>query len=268
MKPIVSIVMPCLNGLPYLRQAIESVQSQTHREWELIIVDDGSTDGSPQAVAAAAREDARIVQLTTSGRTGAARTRNVGLSRATGRYVAFLDCDDWWHREKLARQLDWLQKEGAAFCCSPYVVCDKAGSPLRLQQVRQPLTIARYLKKQLVIGCLTVVVDKAALGEFRFKEDLPLVEDFLLWCDLLNRSEQKGLRVVSTPEPLAYYRVHPGGQSARKLRHAQAHWHVLKHELGLSAPVAAYCFASYVVNGLMDRARTGVAPEAAPSRSD
>jgi len=257
MKPIVSVVMPCLNGLPYLRQAIESVQSQTHREWELIIIDDGSTDGSPQAVEAAAREDGRIVQLATSGRTGAARTRNVGLSRATGRYVAFLDCDDWWHREKLARQLDRLERENATFCCSPYFVCDKAGSPLRLQQVRRPLTIDRVIRKQVVIGCLTVVVDRDALGEFRFNEDLPLVEDFLLWCELLTRSAQKGRPVASTVEPLAYYRVHAGGQSARKLRHARAHWHVLKHELHLSAPVAAFCFASYVINGLLDRARTG-----------
>jgi teichuronic acid biosynthesis glycosyltransferase TuaG len=253
MKPLVTVITACLNGGAFLAQAIDSVRAQTFADWELLIVDDGSTDGSDRIAAEYAARDARIVLLATSGRTGAAAARNVGLRAARGRFVAFLDCDDWWSPNKLEAQLLAMSASGAAFCATPYVVCDAAGRELRTQRVRPPLTSRRCLTKQAVIGCLTVMIDVEAVGAVEFATKLRKVEDFALWVRLLRRCEAGNLPAVATSEPLAFYRVHGAGQSRSKLRHALAHWPAYTRELSLSWPQAAYCFACYVVNGLRDR---------------
>ncbi len=260
MSPRISIISPCLNGMAYLPQSVGSAQDQTVTDWELLLVDDGSDDGSHEWALEMARRDPRIVPLRTSGHTGASRARNFGMERARGRFIAFLDCDDWWHPRKLEHQLAALGPDRAAFCCSPYHVCDAAGRPQRLQLVDPPLTSRRYLHKQFVIGCLTVLVDTALTGPFRFPDHLHKAEDFVVWYDLLRRGELLGMAAVSTDEPVAYYRVHGGGQSHSKLRHAAAHWHIYVHALGLTLPMALRCFLAYGFNGMLDRLRRPVVP--------
>lgn len=260
MSPRISIISPCLNGMAYLPQSIASAQAQTLTDWELLLVDDGSDDGSHEWALAMAEQDPRIVPLRTTGRTGASRARNFALERARGRFVAFLDCDDWWHPLKLQRQMAALGPGRAAFCCGPYHVCDAIGRPQRLQTVDAPLTARRYLHKQFVIGCLTVLVDTSLVGQFRFPDHLHKAEDFVVWYDLLRRSEQLGMAAVSTADPLAYYRVHGGGQSHSKLQHAAAHWQIYSQELGLSLPMALRCFLAYGFNGMIDRLRRPVVP--------
>jgi teichuronic acid biosynthesis glycosyltransferase TuaG len=255
MKPLVSVIMPCLNGRAFLAQAIESVRAQTLADWELLIIDDGSADGSQGLAAEYAARDARIVPLATAGRCGAAAARNLGLRAARGRFVAFLDCDDWWSPAKLRTQLDAMLAAHAAFCAGTYVVCDAGGRPIRTQRAHPPLTPARCLTKQAVIGCLTVIVDTEALGAIQFSTRLRKVEDFALWIQLLRRCERAGLAAIAVAEPLAFYRVHGAGQSSSKVRHALAHWPAYTQELSLSWPRAAYCFACYAINTVRDRLR-------------
>lgn len=255
MTPLISIISPCLNGSTYLEQAILSVQAQTFSNWELLLIDDGSTDGSDAMAARFAAHDPRIVPMRTSGRIGAGPARNVGISAARGQYIAFLDCDDWWHPRKLDLQLMAMDKLGAAFCVSPYTVCKVDGRPIRVQDVDLPLTLHRYLLKRCVIGCLTVLIDVSKLGSFRFPEHLRKAEDFVLWIELLSRCERLGFAAISTDEALASYRVHSGGQSRGKLQHARAHWRIYSKEIGLPWNRAVLYFASYVVNAILNRFR-------------
>ena len=102
---------------------------------------------------------------------------------------------------------------------------------------------------------MTVVVDTEALGAIQFSTRLRKVEDFALWIQLLRRCERDGLAAIAIAEPLAFYRVHGGGQSRSKVRHALAHWPAYTQELSLSWPQAAYYFACYAVNGVRDRLR-------------
>lgn len=255
MAPVVSIISPCLNGSNYLEQAIMSVQAQTFLNWELLLIDDGSTDGSDAVADRCASNDPRIVPMRTSGRIGAGPARNVGISMARGRYIAFLDCDDWWHPRKLELQLAAMGRLGAAFCVSPYTVCKVDGRPIRVQEVALPLTRRRYLLKRCVIGCLTVLIDVNKLGPFRFPEHLRRAEDLVVWVELLSRCERLGYAATSTEAALAFYRVHAGGQSSGKLQHAQAHWRIYTRELGLPWSLAVLCFASYVINGVLNRLR-------------
>ncbi len=252
-RPLVSIITPCLNGAAYLGQAIASVQAQSVGDWEMLVVDDGSTDGSDTLANALSQTDSRIVPLRTQGRTGAAATRNLGLTSARGRFIAFLDSDDWWDVQKLEQQLTALNALDAVFCISPYQVCRSDGARLRLQPTHGPLNLGRYLSKRGVVGCLTVLLDRDRLGPFQFREHLRKAEDFVLWVELLRRCEAQGLATVTTDVPVAHYRIHAGGQSRGKLMHARAHWHAYFHELALPWHWAARYFLSYVANGMRDR---------------
>src|SRR5689334_2783621 len=107
MAPLVSVVIPTYNRLAFLREAVDSVLAQTFRDWELIIADDGSTDGTPEAMARLADPRVRVISLEHSGNPG--RVRNAAIALARGRYVAFLDSDDWWEREKLSLQVEALR---------------------------------------------------------------------------------------------------------------------------------------------------------------
>jgi teichuronic acid biosynthesis glycosyltransferase TuaG len=253
-RPLISVVTPCLNGAKFLARALESVQNQSFQDWEHLIVDDGSSDGSDTIALSCALADSRIVPLKTRGRTGAAATRNVGLAAARGRYVAFLDSDDWWDPRKLELQLAAMRSSGAAFCVSPYIVCRFDGLPIRIQPFIGPLTAYRCLKKQCVVGCLTVMIDVEQLGPLRFREQVRLAEDFVLWVELLRRCEREGLGAIAMASPLAYYRVHEGGQSRSKFRHAMAVWRAYSRELTLPLPRALHYFISYLFHGLFDRA--------------
>ena len=106
----VSVIMPCHNGGKYLRLAVESVLAQTYAGWELLIIDDASTDGSVAVAEEYCSQDSRIQLIQTPASTGKPATpRNVGIKAATGRYIAFLDCDDMWLPQKLEHQLHLLR---------------------------------------------------------------------------------------------------------------------------------------------------------------
>lgn len=113
---LVSIIIPVYNAEDFLIETIESVQAQTYKNWELLLVDDCSTDSSGDLIEAKAKEDDRIKYIKLEKNSGAAVTRNIGLSEASGRYVAFLDSDDIWKPEKLERQLNFLAEKKVAFC--------------------------------------------------------------------------------------------------------------------------------------------------------
>jgi teichuronic acid biosynthesis glycosyltransferase TuaG len=253
--PVVSIITPCLNGLPYLDQCVQSVVAQSFGNWELSIIDDGSTDGSADLAQEWTTRDSRIRLLRTTGRAGASRARNLGIRHARGRYIAFLDCDDWWLPEKLEQQLSAMSAQGAGFCCSPYNVCTDNGTFIRVQRVQSPISTKRYVYKRFVIGCLTVLVDREKVGAFVFPEHLQAAEDVVLWYQLLVRCDKLQLPTVCTASPVANYRVHSGGKSSSKIPHALAHWRVYKNELGLPLFVAVIGFLAYAANGVWERMR-------------
>lgn len=251
--PAVSVITPCLNGVAYLPQMVSSVAAQTFVDWELIFIDDGSTDGSLEYMLEAAILDPRIIVKQTKGRVGAAAARNIGISSSRGQYVAFLDCDDWWLPTKLAQQIACMEKANATFSCTAYMVCDHSGAIIRKQSARGPLTSRRHLYKHIVIGCLTVMYDRIRLPAAAFSMELTRAEDYLLWYELLLEVERLGLVTCVIDEPLACYRTHSGGKSSNKYLHALAHWRLYRDFLGFSIPKAGACLLSYTVNGIFDR---------------
>lgn len=245
--PLVSVLMPVYNGEQFIREAIESVQAQTVTDWELLVVDDGSSDSSRGIVEQIAAEDVRVRLFATgeSG-SGAACARNVGLEVARGRYVGFLDCDDAWLPHKLERQLALLEASGAGLAFGAYERVDETGKTLGAVGVPVCVDYASLLKTNY-IGCLTAIYDIQVFGKVPMVVDLACHEDYPLWLRLL----RDGGAAVGVREPVARYRVRAGSLSSNKLKTSQQTWRVYRELEGLSLARSAWSFVNQTGRALV-----------------
>jgi teichuronic acid biosynthesis glycosyltransferase TuaG len=244
--PAVSVITPVWNAAATLLETVASVRAQTRPDWELILVDDGSTDGSRALAESLAVADPRIRLLGWAGNRGAAAARNAGIRAARGRFIAFLDADDLWRPEKLARQIGLMEAEGHPFTFSAYARIDAAGRALGVVTPPARVSYASALKGN-PIGCLTAVYDARVLGRLEMP-DLRRNQDYGLWLRILKRVEGRGLAEV-----LADYRVARGSLSANKLIAARATWRVYRELEGMPRLRAGWYFLNYAVKGLMRR---------------
>jgi teichuronic acid biosynthesis glycosyltransferase TuaG len=246
--PAFSIVTPVWNGEATLGQTVASVQAQTFPDWEMLLVDDGSTDGSRALAARIAAADPRIRVLVQGAKTGAAAARNRAIRESRGRFIAFLDADDLWRPEKLACQVPVL-RAGRPLVFAAYRRIAADGRPLVI--VRPPAQVSRAdLLKGNVIGCLTAVYDSAALG----RVEMPPIarrQDYGLWLELLRRTPY----AYGLPEVLADYRVRPGSLSADKRAAARATWALYREVEGLPRLRSAWYFAHYALGATAKRLR-------------
>jgi glycosyltransferase involved in cell wall biosynthesis len=243
----ISVITPAFNAAATLDGTIRSVVAQTFGDWEMLIADDGSADATPAVAAAWAARDPRI-HLLGGHHEGPASARNRAIRAARGRFLAFLDADDRWHREKLARQLAFMQKEDTPFSFTAYRRVDAAERELGIVHVPAALDHATLLKGN-VIGCLTAIYDSAHFGKVEMPS-FPLNEDYGLWLTLLKLGDTaRGLNEV-----LADYRVSGGSLSGSKLKAAYGTWAVLRRE-GLPLPRTLWCFGHYALRGLRRRAQ-------------
>lgn len=241
--PIVSVITPAYDAARFIEAAIRSVQEQTFRDWEMIVVDDGSRDETRAIVERLRAADPRVQLVASSGNRGAAEARNAGLERARGRYVAFLDSDDLWLPHKLERQLEFMRARDAGFCFAEYSYIDEDGVRIG-RRVRVPASVGyEDLLKNTIIGCLTVVLDRERTGPLRMPA-LSQHEDLSLWFALLKR----GLRAQGIQEELALYRIVRRSASRDKVRSALHMWKVYLRQERLPWPRAAWCYAHYAWN--------------------
>ena len=251
--PLVSVVMPIHNAAAFLVEAVASVQAQSLANWELLAVDDGSTDGSGEMLAGLVATDPRIRTLSTGDNLGAGAARNCAMNAARGRFLAFLDADDLWHPEKLARQLDFLARHPAVLCFTGYVRRDlETGAT---EGVGVPETVSyRQLLTTNIIGCSTVVLDRAELGALRMP-DLQLRQDYAFWLAILSKSGP----ALGVPLALTTYRCHGGQASGNKRRAARATWAMYRRHLRLPLVQSWFYFAHYALRGLMRHRAPGLA---------
>lgn len=247
MSPRVSVITPVWNAAATLAATVASVRAQTMPDWEMWLVDDGSTDGSRALAEALAAGDPRIAVTGWAENRGPAAARNAGIRAARGRFIAFLDADDLWWPEKLERQLGVMRAEAQALVFSAYRRVDAAGAPLGVVPALPQVTYAEALKGN-PIGCLTAIYDAGRLGKLEMP-DLRRRQEYGLWLAILRRTgEARGL-----PEVLADYRVRPGSLSANKLVAARATWAVLRELERLPRVRAGYYFLHYAARGVLGR---------------
>ena len=186
MLPLVSIITPCYNAASFISQAIESVLAQSFGDWEMIIVDDCSSDDSLSIIQKYARIDSRIRYLRTDKPSGSPTLpRNMGIKEAKGRYIAFLDSDDIWLPNKLSDQLKVFEKSEVAIVFSNYEKVSLGGERCGREVIAPCEVDYPLLLKGNCIGCLTAMYDSALTGKIFFKEIGH--EDYVCWLYLKAR---------------------------------------------------------------------------------
>lgn len=207
--PAVSVIIPTFDRLPMLRQAMESVRAQTWTDWELIVVDDGSTDGTAKYLESVADSRVRVLTIPHCGIP--ARVRNAALALARGEYIAFLDSDDLWPPEKLGLQLEALQAVPfARWSYTDYSLIDERGSPAPRRLEKPWVPYSGRILPQLVcydaaVAMPTVLVDRVLMAELGgFDDTMRVCEDYDLWFRLAERAD-----VLAIDRPLASVRHHP-----------------------------------------------------------
>lgn len=244
-KDLVSIITPTFNSDEFIREAIESVQRQTYEYWEMLIVDDASSDDTCKIVNEFVRNDERIklIRLTENG--GAAVARNVAINEASGRFIAFLDSDDLWLPHKLEKQLVFMQKHNYLFTYAAYDKIDAEGSVIGHIGVPDKVSYSDLLKT-CSIGCLTAVYDTAYFGKVK----MPLIrkrQDFGLWLKLLKEADF----AYGMKDALGQYRVRSSSISANKANTAMYTWRLYRKIEKLSVIKSSYYFSHYAVRGLL-----------------
>jgi len=191
-KPLVSVIIPTFNRLGFLKEAVQSVEKQSYWDFELIIVDDGSTDGTGRYLENLPIKScpAKNISLEHSGFPG--RVRNAGARAAEGKYLAFLDSDDLWEQEKLAKQMNYLSTNPKIELCHTREVWLRNGTLVSQSKQRHKREgdIFKHALKKCIIGPSTVMLSSRLFTETGgFSEDMEIAEDYELWLRLTNDYE-------------------------------------------------------------------------------
>jgi len=216
-EPLVSVIMPNLNKGRFIREAIESVLNQSYSNLELIVVDGGSTDDSLSQISSHLASDRRV-KLVIEPRRGAGRARNKGLTRARGDFVAFLDSDDLYEREKIEQQVSLFREDRVTSCCYTEArIIDGEGKATRgiynsdlvkLPRLPEGRILAPLLRLNFIV-CGTVMLRKECLSSGCFDQSVGFGEDWDLWVRLARKYR---FRYIS--EPLYHYRIYEGNTYA------------------------------------------------------
>lgn len=247
---LVSVITPCYNAADYIADTIESVLAQTYRNWEMIIIDDCSSDKSSEIILSYAEKDGRIHYLKTDSPSGSpSRPRNIGLEHAKGEYIAMLDSDDIWLPSKLEEQLDFISNNGYDFVYSCYEKISHYG--VRSGRIIRTKSSADYqdLLKSDEIPCLTALFRSDVIGDVRFVHEEK--EDYIFWLGIL----KKGITAHNTGIVHALYRLSKNSRSSDKVKMFKSQWNVIHNIEGVNFFKAAYCMAIYAFKGIAKRLR-------------
>lgn len=241
-QPLVSVIMPVYNGEKYIRQAVESVFCQ-EVSLELLVIDDGSTDRTYEVLSDYMHRE-NFLYLKNEKNMGVSGSRNRGVKNARGRYVAFLDADDWWAPGKLLEQVAVMEKTGCVLCCTGRELADSDGSLTgKYIPVKERLTYGELLKHN-AINCSSVLLKKEAAVAFPMEHD-DIHEDYLTWLQILkNYGPAAGIN-----KPYLKYRLSEGGKSRNKIKSAIMTYKVYRYA-GYGRLRSMLFFVSYAVHGI------------------
>ena len=242
MQPLVSIITPMFNSEAFISETIDSVINQTYKNWELILIDDDSTDKTLEIVQEFIKIYPNIKLLRNETNQGAAISRNKGIDFSKGDYIAFLDADDLWKPEKLEIQIAFMQTKNCDVCYSSYELINEKGGILNKKVKALPQLSYNKLLKSNYIGNLTGVYNAKALGKIK-TSDLRKRQDWLLWLAAIKKS---GKNALSIQESLSYYRVRDNSMSSNKLNLIKYNYLVYKKGLGFSTIKSMYCMLVFL----------------------
>ena len=243
--PLVSVIMPAYNAEPFIEEAISSVLSQTTSDWELIVIDDGSSDCTQKIISKFTSEDARVHLIINEENMGVAKTRNRGLDLFQGKYVALLDSDDYWAPQMLEKMIARAEETGADIIYCSYALVDEQGKKVCNDFIVPPATTFEESIVRSVITCSTVLITSKLAKNNRFPTNM-YHEDIAMWFQIL----RDGGTARGVSDVLAAYRQRENSRSAGKLTSAIRRWPIYRKHLGMSVMQTVGVMIQYAYYGL------------------
>lgn len=247
---MVSIIVPVYNAAKYIEKTIEMVASQTYKDWELILVDDASRDGSADVIEKIISSQRRRIRLIRkSVNEGAAAARNTGIDASSGRYIAFLDADDIWKSDKLEKQIAFMEKHDAAFSFHAYEFGDDQANPTgKVVKVPLKLTYKKALSRTIIFTS-TVMFDTEKIDMEIIHMPMVPSEDTATWWRIL----KSGYVAYGLNENLAIYRRPGKSLSSNKIVAVQRIWFLYRNICNLSVIESMYHFVGWAVRATLRR---------------
>lgn len=248
-EALISIIVPVYNAERFLPETIACVQKQTYENWELLLVDDCSTDGSRQLILDKAADDRRIRLVCQEQNQGAATARNCGVERAEGRYICYLDADDVWIPEKLQLEYEFMKKNQAAFIFSGYEFADENAKGLgKIVQVPPTITYEEALKNTTIFTS-TVMFDTTKITKNLIQMPKVKSEDTATWWRIL----KTGIVAYGLNENLVKYRRSGNTLSSNKIEAIRRIWYLYRKVEKLSVIKSFWCLINWAFGAVLRR---------------
>ncbi len=249
--PLISVITPVYNSIPFIETAIHSVLSQSYTNWEMLITDDCSSDGTCELVEKFAHNDSRIKLFRLSVNQGPGVARNNSIKNSNGKYIAFLDSDDIWLPNKLERQLVFMEKNDCDFSFTSYIIITEEGSISGKRVRAKSKVLPRHMVLANYVGCSTAMYNTENLGK-RLMPKIRKRQDYGLWIELINDTGYAlGLR-----EELTQYRIRKNSVSGNKIQVIIYQWKFYREVLSFNrvrALIAILTWGSFNVLGIKNR---------------
>lgn len=247
---LVSVIVPVYNAEMFLRETIETILNQTYKKYELILVDDCSTDNSVNIINKYKEKDKRIKLIKNQKNSGAAVTRNNGIKKAVGQYISFIDADDKWEPTKLERQIKFMKENNCEFSFTSYQFADEFCNLID-KKVIVPSTITyKQALKNTTIWTSTVMLDMAKLKkEDIYMPNLKRGQDTATWWKILKKID----KAYGIKDVFSYYRRTNSSLSANKLTALKRTWNLYRNIEKFNIIKSTYYFVFYVLNAVRRR---------------
>jgi teichuronic acid biosynthesis glycosyltransferase TuaG len=248
-EELVSIIVPVYNAESFIEKTIEYVQAQTYKNWELILVDDCSSDNSAQIIKNKAAEDSRIRLISLEENSRAAKARNRGIKEARGRYICFLDADDIWEGDKLSTELGYMVEMGVGFVFTSYEFADEDGNGLgKVVHVPQRLTYSQAVKNTTIFTS-TVMIDRNIIPDDDIYMPSIASEDTATWWNIL----RPGRVAYGLDKNLVKYRRSENTLSSNKMTAIKRIWDLYRKNEHFSLAKSAYCMVFWAFRAVFRR---------------
>ncbi len=244
---MISIIVPVYNAGKYIKETIESVLSQSYADFELLLIDDCSKDDSEEIIKSF--KDDRVKYIKQPENKGAWAARNRGLEEAKGRYIAFLDADDLWEKDKLKKEFEFMQQEDAGFVFTGYEFADEFGTGTGAV-VKVPRTLDfKHALNNTNIFTSTVLIDRGKIGDDLIRMPHIKSEDTATWWRIL----MAGNLAYGLNENLVKYRRSSGSLSSNKIEAVRRIWRLYREIANLSVISSCVHFVSWAITAVLRR---------------
>ncbi len=248
-KDIVSVVIPVHNAEKYINDTVNSVLNQTYDAWEMILVENASDDSTVHILEEIKSRDSRIRIMDLKDAVGAAAARNMGVTAATGRFIAFLDADDIWHPEKLEKEVAFIKEKEAAFVFTGYEFANEKAKPSgKIVKVPESLSHIQAMKNTTIFTS-TVMFDTTRIDKEKIRMPQIKSEDTALWWNIL----REGYLAYGLNENLVLYRRPGKSLSSNKIEAIKRIWYLYRKWEKLNVFTSSWYFVHWAFRAVLRR---------------